>query len=90
MWRVLQKRWIRGSSQNIEPANIVWEGGRKKEAIGQAKANLDSHMEMYEKHEFFKFNDIIHVRGGLLNLCGWIDDYGLVYMITYEVIEYDA
>jgi hypothetical protein len=83
MWRVVQHRFILGSDQNDRP-NIIWTGGRFKEARGQAKSALFSHMEMIEKHQHFPNADVEIFTNDRY------EDGVLVYGIRYEVEEDEA
>lgn len=85
MWQVIQHRFIKGSDQNGRP-NVIWTGGRYKEAKGQAKSALYSHLEMLDKHNHFP---TCEVEIDLMdNHCeARFYDNGLQYSIRYEVKE---
>ena len=86
MLKIWQRRFIRNSNQNgID--NVVWEGGRIKEARGQCKSLLLSHMEMIHKHEFFPEAMVEAVIDSELQiyLAEYYDDEGLMYSIRYEI-----
>lgn len=86
MWQVIQHRWIRNSNQNF--SNLITEVGRKKQAKGELKANLHSHIEMLHKHEYdeiFKIEDaIVDWENFSLTL---LDEVGPVYEVRYEMVE---
>jgi hypothetical protein len=85
MWRVIQHRWIRNSDQNFP--NEVWSGTRYKEAKGQAKQNINSHLEMLLKHEFYEDADWdIDIDNYSAQM---IENGEVVYSIRYEVREDD-
>lgn len=84
MWKVIQHRYIKDSDQNNRP-NIVWEGGRVKEARGQAKMNINSHLEMMFNHEHYPLADISI---DMDNYSAEFYENGeLIYSIRYEVVE---
>lgn len=87
MYSVIQHRWIRDSDQN--GSNKVWGPGRFKEARGQAKSNLNSHLEMIQSHDHFpNASMIIHIDVETLQFfANWEDEHGLLYSIRYEVKE---
>jgi hypothetical protein len=85
MWSVIQHRYIKDSDQNNRP-NVVWTGGRYKEACGQAKMNINSHLEMVMvSHNHFPFAD---VEIDMDNYSAHFFEGGvLVYSIRYEIVE---
>lgn len=79
---------MQGSGSNIIRENI----GRKKDAIGEAKTLLVSHIEMLEHHEHY----IEHWESALVVIdkvepqftCTILDNSILIYSIEYMVEEY--
>lgn len=83
MWAVIQHRWIKDSDQNGE--NEVWRGGRVKEARGQAKHNLESHLGVMFEHEHYPDAD---VEIDEENYTATWTEWGVkIYSIRYEVRE---
>lgn len=83
-WQVIQHRYIKDSDQNDRP-NVVWEGGRVKDARGQAKSNLKSHLEMLMKHEFFEDADLeIDLEN---HSAAYWQDGQVIYSIRYDVVS---
>lgn len=85
MWKVIQHRYIKGSDQNNRP-NVVWEGGRVKEARGQAKMNINSHLDMVMVH-----HDMFPLADATIDLDNYAAEFyengELIYSIRYEVVE---
>jgi len=84
--RVWQHRFIRGSDQNDRP-NIVWEGISRKDARGQAKSNLMSHLNVMMEHEHYPDAAVnIEIDKELeVFSAQYYDDDGLVYSIDYKI-----
>ncbi len=83
-WKVIQTRWIRGSEHNF--SNELGEFGRRKQAFGEVKAQLNSHIEMLVKHEF---NDMVEFDDAIRddNSITFYLDGEPVYRYTVEAIE---
>lgn len=86
MWSVIQHRYIKGSERG-SGENVVWTGGRHKEALGQAKQNVHSHFEMMDKHGhfpdswFFVDMEEFSIR--------FYDGEEVIYEVRYEVREHE-
>lgn len=81
IWKLFQTRWIREST--LSNSNLIGEFGRKREANGQAKHQLKSHMEMMLKHDHYPDLEA-EVDWDNYSLT-FSDDKGIVYKIQYEV-----
>jgi len=87
-WKVIQTRWIRHSNYNN--SMDLAEFGRKKQAFGEVKAQLNSHIEMLLKHDYI--NMIVEAEEAIVdeNSVTFVDadDYPL-YHCRFEAIELD-
>lgn len=89
--RVWQHRFIRDSDQNDRP-NQVWWGLSRKEAKGQAKSLIMSHMQMVMDHEHYPDAAVMIEIDKQLEVFSahYYDDDGLVYSIEYKIEVVDA
>jgi len=86
MWKVIQTRYIRGSTQNFP--NELGQFTRKKQAMGEVKHQLNSHMEMLIKHEAPEsYDDCIVQDGDNYKSVSFTDNKGIFYTAKYEVVE---
>lgn len=86
MWKVIQTRHIRGSSQNF--SNELGEFRRKKQAIGEVKHQLNSHVDMLIKHEApDEYEDVTIVEGETFREVSFLDGQGVFYSARYEAVE---
>jgi hypothetical protein len=84
MYQVIQKRWIRWSSDdnnNLEV--VVWTGNSIKQARGEVKAKTNSIRDAMESHDW-KDGQRIDSDKGILQY--W-DDEGVWFEQTYEIRE---
>lgn len=87
MFKVIQTRYIRGSTQNFP--NELGQYTRKKQAMGEVKHQLNSHMEMLLKHEAPEtYNDCIIQDGENFKSVSFTDDQGIFYTAKYEAVEF--
>ena len=70
----------------------MWTGTRIKEARGQAKSNLMSHVNMVDEHGHYPDADVLIEIDKTLPLftAHYYDDDGLIYSIEYKVEVTDA
>lgn len=83
MWEVLQSKYIKGTEFKED---IVWFGSRKKEAIGQCKHNLKSHIEVMLEHEHYE-EFWLNTEIGEYFLIIKNDDGEILYSVEYNAVE---
>ena len=86
MWQVIQHRYIKGNDVVSNP--VGRPHGRRKNARGEAKSNLYSHMEMMIKHDMFSE----HWLSAEMNLEDFSitlydDNHETIYCVSYEYVE---
>lgn len=92
-YRIVQFRYIKDSEHSGE--NLIKENiGRKKDALGDAKTLLVSHMEMMEHHEHYieewlDSEATIDKEKPKFIFSIWMGPI-LIYSIEYKVEEYDS
>lgn len=85
MYLIIQRKWVRGSTQNGE--HVIDQSNRKKEANGLLRHHFLSNLNVVQKHFMYDIFDFeLDQENYSITLA---DEFDLVYHTRFYILEVD-